>query len=714
MSHVLRPNRLFAEQPLQCTICIMRYFSGAFLSKELATRTLLIATVTVFFFLMSWFYVGNSITNCSTSTIAFNSDSTGGHAWAQWASGNRLNWSYSNISNYPSGEPINRPQDVTSVVFNVPYRVVSSITTPICGLNIMLVIGFLSNALVMFGLILWLFKNKWIALFAGFAAAFSPYHLFKAQSHVPYVYSSLFIGIIWLYLWFRQKPSIKRVIPLAIVIASTYYFNGYYILLSSILIGGLVGGDFFLDVFHLSKIRKNKRKTIQKLLKERYRYVVALGFMLVVLLIPIFYVQLQHGANINKTLALARGDINHEAIIYSARAEEYILPSFNNPLVPDSYKQWRLSLYHGSNPTENTLYIGITILILSTIGLFGLWIKKIRNLEVVRSLYMKDLLIILIIVATIGMILSLPPVFTLFGKTLPLPSKFIIQITESWRVFARFYLIIQPIFVILAASGLFVISRNLRGRKFIMLCICFLALLFVEFLPSPRAVSGDLHQHTPTLYHMIKNDPEVKRLAEYPIMDFAYAPSLFTYQQVHGKELYNAWTPSFDQEDLDKAIGGVNDPQTLGVLRALGVDLITSRGVALTNSKLIPYYNKNGLFAYRLTNIEPREAVLLAKEGFDYYSIDEKQFSHRILKNRGTLTVQHLGNTTVERPYAISFRAIPLEEDSTIITVYQDGKKVFEKQLTINDPEVEFTISSPKNLKIDTLSALDISNMDIK
>lgn len=68
------------------------------------------------------------------------------------------------------------------------YKVLSSLTTPICGLNLVLLLGYMSSGLLMFGLVKWLLKRFDIALFAGYAAAFVPFHIFKGQSHINYTY----------------------------------------------------------------------------------------------------------------------------------------------------------------------------------------------------------------------------------------------------------------------------------------------------------------------------------------------------------------------------------------------------------------------------------------------------------------------------------------------------------------------------------------------
>src|SRR5579872_6632719 len=98
----------------------------------------------LFFFFVSWFYMGPAITHCSTYTVAFNSDSSGGIAWFQWASGNKLNWTYTTKSNYPYGENLNRPQEITSQAFDAPYRLFSVLSSPICGLNLLLLFSYMS------------------------------------------------------------------------------------------------------------------------------------------------------------------------------------------------------------------------------------------------------------------------------------------------------------------------------------------------------------------------------------------------------------------------------------------------------------------------------------------------------------------------------------------------------------------------------------------
>jgi len=169
----------------------------------------------VFFFAISLFYMGPSITSCSTTTSVFNSDSTGGLAWFQWASGNHLSWGHTDKSNYPVGENLNRPRFISSQAFDIPYRFFSTLTTPICGLNLMILLAYMSTALLMFGLVRWLFKRTAIAYFAGYGAAFVPFHQFKAQSHIVYMYGSVFIAIIWAYLWFMKRPSLAKASLLA-------------------------------------------------------------------------------------------------------------------------------------------------------------------------------------------------------------------------------------------------------------------------------------------------------------------------------------------------------------------------------------------------------------------------------------------------------------------------------------------------------------------
>ena len=333
----------------------------------------LLAALILFSF--SWMYMGSAIGSCSTATASLGSDSTGGIAWAQWAGGNDFEWGQTEKSNFPFGEKLDKPQFITSTFFIGMYKIFSVLTTPICGLNLIVLVGYMSTGLLMFGLIRWLFKRFDIAIFAAYAATFVPFHTIKAESHINYIYGSTFISLIWAFLWLLSKPTYIKAVVLGLVSSIGFYFDGYYILLSALLIIGLFGGQLLAELF---KIIMGRKKLHTELVKSinRLKYTIVAGLILCVALVPILLVYKASGDAISQSLATVRSNIKAETLIYGARPIELVLPAANNRLMPRGYADFRMELVHGSNLSESTLYAGLVVLILSTIGTVALIYKK--------------------------------------------------------------------------------------------------------------------------------------------------------------------------------------------------------------------------------------------------------------------------------------------------------------------------------------------------
>lgn len=660
------------------------------------------AVAVLVFFSISLFYMGPAITSCSTTTTAFNSDSTGGLAWFQWASGNHLGWGHTNKSNYPAGEAINRPQFIASEAFNAPYRVLSTLTTPICGLNLMLLLGYMSSALLMFGLIKWLFGRSAIAYFAGYAAAFVPFHQLKAQSHVVYASGAIFVAIIWAYLWLLQKPSLKRASLLAAVSAAGFYFDGYFVLLTAVLLGCLL---FF---WLAPELLRNFRKFI----KSQGRMLFWLASLLIILTLPVLYAEAKHGGQISSTLAAVRSPIRIEQKIYGARPVEFLLPSYNNPLLPTSYANWRIAHDHGSNPSEDTLYVGYTIAALALVGLIGALHKKSKDLKLKENLSYRRLVGISSGSILILVLFSLPYKYSL--------ARVLIKLTDNWRVLSRFFLVIDPLLIILAAAGIYFLVKKWPRYLYLGFVGLLGGLLFCEYLASPLRPHGDLYQDSPQVYQTIAKDNSVKVIAEYPMIDLATEPSTFTYAQVHGKNLINANDSNLGRNSFHTAIAGLHDKQSIGVLKARGVDLITTLGFDESfNPSLVSYYTPNPatphkgplVFAYRISNdVQSRPAVLETNSGFSALSVDPKLISHRVLLTNGSMGIQNIGSGNLASQYNVAFSVEALQPSAVKLTITQNKKVLWDGQIT--ETQIEFTAAGNQPIYLTTSGPLDVTNME--
>lgn len=675
----------------------------------------------IFFFLMSWLFMGSAITSCSTSSTALGSDSTGGFGWVQWATGNDLTWGHTDKSNYPYGETLGRPQFVTSSIFIGIYKVLALLTSPICGINLMALLGYMSTGLMAFGLVKWLLKRFSIAIFAGFAAAFVPFHQFKSQSHINYIWGSLFIAVIWAYLWFMSRPSYKRAAVLGAVSSLGFYFDGYYVLISSVVIGSLFSSSFILDLLRLrTNMRQNK--IILSRAVTRLKYLLVSVGVLAVLLIPILQVYRTSGKAISQSLAAVRSDIKTETITYGARPIEFIVPSSNSALVPNEVP-WTIKP-HGSNASENTLYLGYTIILLALVAYARLFYRKDRSVKF-RDMPYADLVFVLSLVFAACYVMSLPALTSVFGHTIPTPTYILIKLTANWRVLSRMFLALQPVAVILASLGLYMLIRRRAPKlQLVIVALCGL-LLFLEYLPTPLHPTTDLYKDAPPIYQQIRTDPQVKLVAEYPLDGILYTPQIFTFQQMHNKELLNASDVGIARGQFQGSILGLSDPQTLGVLKKLKVDVLITHGMKANIPGLTTYYlakplhNADGsinlpasMYSYRINNeVSPRRSLLTMESGYESLSVDTNQKSHRYITQQGKMAILNLEPAPAGQKYDISFAAASVCPVPATLTVLQAGKILWQGATDTSPDIVSLTVSSA-DITIKTANcSIDITNM---
>ena len=642
----------------------------------------------IVFFLLSWFFMGNAITNCSTTTTALGSDSTGGLAWSQWADGNDLTWEHTHKSNYPDGEDLTKPQSITSTAFLSIYKVLASLSTPICGLNLIVLLGYMSTALLMFGLVKWLLGRPEIAFFAGFAAAFVPFHTLKAQSHVNYIYGSIFIAIIWAYLWFLSKPGYKRAILPMLATAFGFYFDGYFIFIGAILLGALLSSSFVFDFFRVLFDRKHSRKIFRTAL-TRLKYLLPALIVFVLLLLPILATYKNSGQAIEQSLAAVRSDIRVETQIYGVRPIEFILPSANNHFVPSKYPAYRATKLHASNYSESTLYMGFTVILLAAIGVLALFWKKTRQSTFKELPY--PLLMFTIVLAFLGcFVMSLPAVVTILGHNITTPISEFVKLSANWRVLSRLFLAMDPLVIIAAALGLYMVTKRLPRRFQLAVAALCCVVLFMEYLPSPANSTGDLYKDAPPIYKRIASDKQVKLIAEYPLADFKYTPEIFTFQPIHNKTLLNAAADgSISLGPRDASIAGLNDPQTLGSLKQLRVDLVLTHGFSSNNPGLRTYFYKpnrvadgsinvaSSIYSYTIKDsVSARPYTLVIEKGYESLSVDTKQISHRAVTGQATMRVVAT-NAAAAGQYTASFSVnslCPAKGQAAQVSITQDGR----------------------------------------
>jgi hypothetical protein len=464
--------------------------------------------------------------------------------------------------------------------------------------------------------------------------------------------------------------------------------------------------SFILDLIR-ARFGKSKPSDIWAKALDRAKYLIVSALFLALLLVPILITYAKSGNEIDQSLATGRSAIKGETEDYGLRPIEFVLPSYNSALLSKTnYPAWRGTKLHGSNFSESTLYLGYTVIVLAIVSIACLFYRKHRLVKL-RGIPYTHLVFTMVFVFLVCFALSLPAVVTLFGQNIPTPVDLFVRITGDWRVLSRFFLVMDPVVVILASLGLYIITKSRsRNIRLAIVALCGL-ILFLEYLPAPLHPTGNLYKNAPPIYKHIAKDPSVKLVAEYPLASFVYTPEIFTFQPVYNKTLLDGNSSSISQGPFDSSIAGLNDPQTLGVLKRLKVDVIITHGFASNNPGLTSYYNPESsrnagtvniaasVHSYKINNsVVPRDSALVIKSGAQSLSVDTQQISHRYDIGEITMGVTSVDFSRLAKNYNVSFDVNSICSVKAQVIVSQSGRTIWTGSVG-NEPEpVDVAVTS--------------------
>lgn len=493
--------------------------------------------------------MGSSLTHLNTVVLGAPGDHTAGIMYDSWTHPKSPIPGFSAYTNYPFGDNLKSPTSVTSTVLSLGHWVLSYFGTVATGWNLLVLIGYMSSALLMFGFIYWLTQNVWAAFFAGYAIAFTPYHVFASRGQIAGLYGAIFIAIIWLFMYLRQKHSLILSALLGVLFGIGFYLDGYFILIGLCLLL-----SFWIATILNCIISKNQSKDNLRQYFFPLTFTSAISFLF---LMPLFWINATYASRINAVLGNARGNIEINALTYSAKLPMYLDP-------------------------KSILYLGASVFSLAIIGLFVKYrkTKKVLHKIPVDTKKIDLALRVSIIIFLIAVWVSLQPTFHLGPFTLYNPSKLIISITQAWRVFGRLYMLVSIAIVTLAAIGMHLLQRKYPSKTLLIFSVSLL-LLILEFsiYSTSHKTDNFSYSNVPAIYKTLKNDTSIKAIAEYPLNDPTYNADYFTYQTISKLPIYNSFTPGGSSKPVNQSIVGINDPQTLPVLRALGINAVNIRPV---------------------------------------------------------------------------------------------------------------------------------------
>src|SRR5919109_249785 len=263
---------------------------------------------------------------------------------------------FSDVVFYPRGV------DLTySVLFGLGLPVAAAI--PLVQLfgvtltfNRFIFIAFIASAYVTFLLVRDLTHDNRAAFAAGFIFAFCPFQMARTIGHFGIMTSSISIPLYVLcFMRALKNGHIHHLVLAPLVIVLTFLVNSYYALF-------LI---FFSIAYIVYSIIFNGSDTIKSLFCTR---MLPMGCFAVTFSLPLIWITLTHRVEDFYLYAPMSHVLLHHVILHSADLVAFFLPSSHHSILGNLVKPVYYSHFTG-NATEQTVYMGYTVLVLSAIAI---------------------------------------------------------------------------------------------------------------------------------------------------------------------------------------------------------------------------------------------------------------------------------------------------------------------------------------------------------
>ncbi len=557
-----------------------------------------------------FYYMGPSVTSCNTTVYGFG-DNTAGPIWqASLPEKQGPIGSFTSMTNAPYGDNLENPIGYSLIAQSLYIKTMTTVAGPICGYNIANMTGFMLSALVMFGFILAVTKNRWIALLAGYAVSFAPYFQLKIGAHFSFGFQAIFIGIFWSFYNLVKKHRKRDAIIFALLSVLGIYWDPYYSLLIALIVFPLgitwlvLNRKVFLKRFWARKADGLSTKRQLKLL------LISAGIVFL-LLLPLVMVFINQGKQISNNVSASRGNILLETQYCSNWPHEYFVPFMFNPIFEAIAGKDRYDVtvsmmrdHYSCGIGEDVVGLSITLSVIALICFIVIIWDRLNRRRVGMGQLLgcepKILIYGLMAVGLACLLLGLPP---MIRHGIPTPSYEMLQITSTWRTITRIFVVLNIVMITLASISMVYFVDKLKLVKNKRLIVVAFVLIFgaviIEYQTAKLPFRGndfgtfDYTKSVPKQYNWLKEQKDIGTIAEYPLErsggegnSMAY---YLTMQVVHGKKLFNGSLGYTTQEQKKTGLKDLYDPQTIPVLKSMGIDAIVVHGITKEEAQKIPY-----------------------------------------------------------------------------------------------------------------------------
>lgn len=482
----------------------------------------------------------------------------------------------------PEGQLIPWTRDLASMPGVFSQYLLTAAFGQVAANGLYILLGYTLTGVVTYLFVRRLTGNTWSALITGWALAFYPFAIINGQGHADYIQSWVLVLGVWRMVELMWHPSRRNGLLAGLAVAFGMWWSPYFILF-----GGVAYLAAAVGSLAMAWRAGHLRATLGPQIIAAVIVVVFLGFLGL----------LTTGPSGNSLGVRANGV--QEFNTYSARPLEYVIPDSQSPLFGNYTAHYLTTHIHGSNPAEATLYVGITIILLTLVAFIAFVRGKLTS-------RLGSAVLILLLIAVAALITSGPPAAKVFGILIPFPSHFIAQITSTWRVYSRFVVIVMLALSVLAGIGLYVLTQGRsRWRR--------VAILLLAGVLVPLDLWGRIGGRTntirvPGVYKALAHQP-LGLAAEYPLTPSGFNTynELF-FQDVHGKPIINGYLEGTAEERRALSLADLADPKTGPRLAALGVRYVLLQSMAPSYG--LPSPGKPGR-SYRLLFQEPYGSLYL-------------------------------------------------------------------------------------------------------
>ncbi|MDO9356112.1 MAG: hypothetical protein Q7T55_20605, partial [Solirubrobacteraceae bacterium] len=278
-------------------------------------------------------------------------------------------------------------------------------------------IAIVGSAFAAFLLLRKLTGSPLAAVVAGFGFGFSTFLVHKSTGHLDFSHGWVFIVMLWRWLELMEHRTVRNAIFAGLGSLLAVAWTAYFALLALVL--GLVLAAAFI----LRELRARKFAGVRRSL-----VLIAVTGVAPVLFIAasLYFAGNDPEAVIQPTRSL------DELTVYAARPLDYLMPTQGTPFVGSWAQEWRANHMHGSNASENTLYVGWTVLLLALVGIITL----------LRDRPKRYLGFLAVAIALVAAWFSFPPLVGVGGVLIPTPSKFLFEVQPGFRVYSRFVVLV--------------------------------------------------------------------------------------------------------------------------------------------------------------------------------------------------------------------------------------------------------------------------------